>query len=432
MKPWFHSVMKIIIEPGKVSGTVMVPPSKSIMQRACCAALLHNGETVIINPGFSADEQCALMIIENLGATVSRHKKKVIIKSNGTISPAAHTISCGESGLAARLFIPVAALSDQKIRVEGKGSLLGRSMKEFERILPKLAVKVESKNGKLPIKVKGPLKCDSIEVDGGLSSQYLSGLLFAFSFTANKEKILRVKDLKSKPYIDLTVGVLKAFGFIVENKAYKEFLVRREADKTAKKIIYEIEGDWSTAAFWIVAAAISGAITLDGLSPNSLQADSRILEIASVAGLAILVEERKTRVTAGIIGPFDFDATDSPDLFPILSVLAAFSTGESKITGLSRLAGKESNREVAIKAMLTSFGVKHYTSGDTLLIQGKDTVDGCIINGYNDHRIVMSAAIAALRAKSAVTITDVEASEKSYPSFLKDLASLGGQYTIIP
>ncbi|MCB9045452.1 MAG: 3-phosphoshikimate 1-carboxyvinyltransferase [Chitinophagales bacterium] len=400
--------MQAIIKPGNIQGTVQLPASKSMMQRVCACALLHIGKTIITNPGNSKDDKAAISIIQKLGATVDCTDEHTIeINSSGVHSQSA-TIDCTESGLSARLFIPVAALSSKGIAITGSGSLLQRPMTEYIKLLPELGVSVIAAGEYLPMSVEGPLTPKNITLDGSMSSQFLSGLLIAFAFSATEPVNIHVNNLVSKPYVDMTLQVLQKFGKFVQHYNYESFSIIPAPDNN-RNIHVTIEADWSAAANFIVARAIAGAdINIPGLNYQSTQADKAIGQIVTDTNDA-----------------FDFDATDCPDLFPVLSVYAACCHGESSITGLHRLLHKESNRIETIMTMLDSLGITYLVEDDTLTIQGNQSFNGCTVNGYNDHRIVMAAAVAAITAKGPLTILGAEAVNKSYPDFFHTLSSIG-------
>ncbi len=422
--------MAAIISPGRITGTITAPASKSMMQRACAAALLHGGTTTIINPGISDDDNAALHIIETLGAKVTRDADRIVVKG-ADISSAKGNVHCGESGLSARLFIPIAALSQNEITITGSGTLSGRAMNTIGELLPELGVTVSYTHGKLPLTLQGPLQPKDIFIDGSESSQFLTGLLYAYAFTAKQKLTITASNLKSKPYIDLTLDVLARFGKIIHHEAYERFIIDPELFEHKDEVTITIEGDWSAAANWLVGGAIAGAVTIDGLNMASTQADRAILTVLESAGVDFTVSSHAVSVKpAHKILPFGFDATDCPDLFPPLAILAACCRGECSITGVHRLFGKESNRLVSIGDMLYGFGVFFSIEDDTLVIESSGVPDFATIESYNDHRIVMASAIGALRAKKPVVILDEYVVSKSYPQFFADFVSLGGNCTL--
>jgi len=422
--------MQAIINPGNISGTVKIPASKSMMQRACAAALLHKGTTTIYNPGRSNDDKAALNIIQQLGARITHQSaERIDIQSDGVI-PINDSIDCGESGLSARLFTPIAALSDKAIKINGHGSLLSRPMDAFSKTFSVAGVRLTDFTGSIPFTIQGPLKPTRITIDGSVSSQFLSGLLFAFAYSATEAVDIEVLNLKSTPYIELTLSVLETFGRPVSHTNFQVFHIHPAQFNEKAHIDITIEGDWSSAACWLVAGCIAGNITIEGLHPYSKQADAALLSLLQNLNANVVLKEHAVSVQICDISSFDFDATNCPDLFPMLSILAATSNNDCNINGIHRLWHKESNRAESITEMLHQFGVFYSIDEDELFINGKRRLDYCTIDSFNDHRIVMAAAIGALCAKGPVTILDIEAINKSYPDFFDHLISLGASCTI--
>lgn len=428
----------------------MAPASKSSMQRACAAALLRAGETIIYHPGHSNDDKAALGVIRDLGAEVMELPDGSLRVHSGGVAGVGGTrggrvgdeaepleVNCGESGLGLRMFAPIFALSGRTIRVKGEGSLLKRPMDFFDEVFPELGVRVVSNGGKLPLEIQGPLQPRNIEIDGSLSSQFLTGLLFAFAAAGAPGVSIRVRDLKSKPYIDLTLQVMRCFGWEVENRDYAEF--RFGAERRAGDPAYTVEGDWSGGAFLLVAGAIAGPIRIKGLDEWSTQADKAILQPLCDCGAVMEMGEDTILVgppdgsanSAGVQVPvltaFRFDATDCPDLFPPLVALAACCAGTTEIMGVSRLAHKESDRGLTLQEEFGKMGVRIELEGDKMLVFGGPGVKGAVVHSRHDHRIAMACAVAALRADGAVVIEDAEAIDKSYPDFYTDLQELGGK-----
>ena len=433
--------MRATVYPNTLRGEQVAPASKSSMQRACAAALLHRGTTRILNPGHSNDDLAAIDVIQKLGAIVKTEdasKEKInstsiIVHSNG-VQPIGDTMNCGESGLGIRMFTPIAALSDQSITVEGIGSLLKRPMHFFDTIFPKLGIEIQSQAGYLPIQIKGPLKPANIEVDGSLSSQFLTGLLMAFAATENTNAVIEVQGLKSKPYIDLTLSVLNTFGWKVQHQDYKrfEFLAH---PPLADHIDYTVEGDWSGAAFLLVAGAIAGPIVVKGLQLNSTQADKAVMQALKDAGASIDINENAIQIgpakdKAGVVGSlkaFEFDATHCPDLFPPLVALAAVCNGVTILHGVSRLAHKESDRGLTLQKEFAKLGIRIELNQDRMMVYGGTGIIGAEVFSQHDHRIAMACGVAALCADGPITITDAEAVNKSYTDFFKHLQYLGAK-----
>jgi 3-phosphoshikimate 1-carboxyvinyltransferase len=418
--------MTTTISPSKIHGILAAPASKSSMQRACAAALLHNGVTTIHNAGISNDDKAALDIITQLGAkTYDRDGFLEIISlgfsaSNNT----AANINCGESGLSIRMFSPIAALSSTTINITGEGSLQKRPMDFFDEIFPQLGIKINSTNGKLPLQIKGPLQPKNITIDGSLSSQFLTGLLFAFGQAAVEQVTITVIDLKSKPYIDLTLHIMKHFGFNVEHDNYERFIINPKTNSDDKKMQYTVEGDWSSASFLLVAGAIAGEVTVKGLDVFSTQADKAILQVLQLCKAHVSISEEEIVIKKNKLMPFVFDATDCPDLFPPMVALAAYCEGKSVIYGIHRLAAKESDRAKTLQDIFGKMGIKITLQEDDAMIIEGGTINAATVSSHHDHRIAMAAAIAALGAQGDITITEADAINKSYPGFYEDLKQL--------
>lgn len=427
--------MKVTIRPSLLSGMIKAPASKSSMQRACAAALLRKGKTIIHNPGHSNDDRATLEIIQRLGAVVGKDDDKLIIDSEGfphTHFPSPLTINCGESGLGIRMLTPIIALSEKEITIDGQGSLLQRPMNFFDEILPELGVKIKSNDGKLPLIIQGSLQPQNIEVDGSLSSQFLTGLLLAYSSAGASGISIKVKGLKSKPYIDLTLDVMKKFGLKVpENRNYEEFYFNDPApDSQPLTLDYHVEADWSGAAFLLVAGAIAGPIMVRGLDLTSTQADKAIIEVLMSANAGIAMEAKGIKIHPAEMKGFVFDATDCPDLFPPLVALAAYCKGRTTLKGVSRLEHKESNRALTLQDEYDKMGVLVKLERDEMIIQGNGIVKGADIHSQYDHRIAMSCAVAALKADSETVIEEAQAVNKSYPDFFEDLKKLGADVSL--
>lgn len=423
--------MQAIIKPSKISGTITAPASKSAMQRACAAALLKGGRTILHNPGVSDDDKAALEIIQQLGATVKNENSNIIIESNG-VPPVSNEINCGESGLSVRMFTSIAALSEKEIIITGRGSLLKRPLTFFNEVLPQLNVQCESNNGLLPLKIKGPLQPKNIRVDGSLSSQFLTGLLFAYSAANASDITITVKNLSSKPYIDLTLKVMNDFGLKVPvNKNYEDFYFDSNPinQSTNQLINYSVEGDWSGGAFLLVAGAIAGNIIVKGLDVFSTQADKKILQALMQSEANISVAENQIEVSESKLKAFYFNATDCPDLFPPLVALAAYCEGTSVIEGIHRLTHKESNRALTLQEEFGKMGIEISFQDDVMLVKG-GKVKSARVSSRHDHRIAMACAVAALNADGEIIIDDAHAVNKSYPQFWEHLKMLNALITV--
>ncbi len=425
--------MTAIVTPSKINGILQAPSSKSSMQRACAAALLHFGTTHILNAGISNDDKAALNIIHLLGAEMVQQDNNINVVSNGFSAesvPLKNEISCGESGLSIRMFAPIAALSSSVITLTGSGSLLTRPMSFFDEIFPQLGVHIETNNGHLPLKINGPIQPVSISIDGSLSSQFLTGLLFSLGAAATEIITVYVNDLKSKPYIDLTLDVMKNFGYKIENENYERFVIHPKPAKQENIIEYTVEGDWSSTAFLLVAGAIGGNVKITGLDINSTQADKAIMQALKDCGASININDDCVEIAKAPLHSFTFDATDCPDLFPPLAALAAYCKGTTVIKGTHRLAAKESDRAKTLQQIFGEMGIEISLKKDEMFVRG-GSVKTAEVSSHHDHRIAMAAAVAALGAEGTIEISNADAVNKSYPQFYEDLKKLGTTVDLI-
>jgi 3-phosphoshikimate 1-carboxyvinyltransferase len=400
------------------------------MQRACAAALLNKAATIILNPGHSNDDKAALGVIQALGAMVKEENSGALQITGHGVQPGLAAVNCGESGLGIRMFAPIIALSDKPITVNGEGSLVTRPMDFFDEVFPQLGIRVVSNKGRLPLEIQGPLQPRTITIDGSLSSQFLTGLLFAYAAAGAKDVSIRVNNLKSRPYIDLTLQVLAHFGWKVENRNYESFYFPGDVINAPLDSTYTVEGDWSGGAFLLVAGAVAGPITVKGLDARSTQADKAILQALQDCGAAMTTLDNALNIGPGALKAFRFDATDCPDLFPPLVALASYCEGTTLIDGVSRLAHKESNRGLTLQEEFRKMGVAIELEGDRMKVIGGRGLKGAVVHSRHDHRIAMACAVAALGAEGAVTIEQAEAINKSYPDFYRHIEQLGADISI--
>jgi 3-phosphoshikimate 1-carboxyvinyltransferase len=431
--------MKVTIHPSTITGTIQSNASKSSMQRACAAALVAKGKSIIKNPGHSNDDKAAMDITHRLGAVVTNNGNELIIESNG-VQPVSSEINCGESGLSIRMFTPLVALSNHELAVNGTGSLTTRPMDFFDEILPQLDVHVKSNQGKLPLNIQGPIVPKNITIDGSLSSQFLTGLLLAYAASNASDVSITVTNLKSKPYIDLTLDVMKQFGLKVpENKNYESFYFTKSDFDSAQSSsatpstalrTYIVEGDWSGAAFLLVAGAVAGNIVVKGLDVFSTQADKAVLQALMDCGCIISIQPEQIEIGPASLKPFHFNATECPDLFPPLVALASYCNGKTVIEGTTRLTHKESNRAITLQEEFAKLGVTIELQDDLMIVHGGGGLKGATVHSRHDHRIAMACAVAALKAEGDVTIEEAEAINKSYPDFYEHLKVLGANVSL--
>jgi len=408
------------VSPFSYQGTLSVPYSKSYLQRAIAIGLLSKGKVSI--KGFTPgnDALAARSIAEELGAKTSLSDDILSMSFEGNLADVVR-INCRESGLSTRMFSPIAASLFEETVIDGDGSILVRPMDMVIDALEKLGADVASNDGKLPLKISGKIQSGSIEVDGSESSQLLTGLLIALSFLPGESNV-QVHNLKSIPYVQMTLDILEAFGVKVAHDDFKTFHIPSVSIES-KDRSYTVEGDWSGASFHVVGAALSGEIALSGLNPNSAQADRAIVDAVQLAGANVDWKNDVLHISQGEKKAFEFDATHCPDLFPPLAALAVGCEGTSIFKGVSRLASKESDRGLTIQSELKKLGIDVELEGDVMRITGGQ-VNAGTIDSNNDHRIAMMGGILATLSEDAIRIEDPQAINKSYPAFFEDLREI--------
>ena len=425
--------MKIKIRPGKLNGTIEIPPSKSYSHRAViAAALAENGKkSKIDNLKFSVDITTTTDIMENWGAEIERFESALeIIGNGGKVAPRDKYVQCNESGSTIRFLIPVGITSENELVFDGKGKLVDRPLDSYYKIFKEQGLKYETTGGKLPLTVNGKLKPGNYEIDGNISSQFITGLLYALPLLEGDSKLIINKNLESKGYVDLTLEILKLAGIEIKNNDYQSFEIK--GNQSYKPFDYTVEGDYSQVAFWIVAGIISAnrdnEVKCLHVNKNSLQGDREIIEIVTRMGANleifddyVIVKPSKTKGTV-------IDISQCPDIGPVLTVLAALSEGETRIINGERLRIKESDRITSIKTELNKLGGNVSEEGDSLIIQGVEGFRGGVtVNAWNDHRIAMSLAVASTRCEKEIILEEAESVRKSYPHFWDDFVKMGGE-----
>ena len=429
--------MKIKIKPSILNGTIEIPPSKSYSHRAVIAAALAEGgkKSKIDNLKFSVDITTTTDIMENWGAKIKRFESALeIIGNDGKVVPKDKYVQCNESGSTIRFLIPIGITNENELIFDGKGKLVDRPLDSYYRIFDKQGIFYKNENGKLPLTVNGKLKAGNYEIDGNISSQFITGLLYTLPLLDGDSKLTINKNLESKGYVDLTLEILKLAGIEIMNNDYKSFDIR--GNQIYKPFDYTVEGDYSQVAFWIVAGIISAdkdnEVKCLHVNKNSLQGDREIIEIVQRMGANleifddyVVVKPSKTQGTV-------IDISQCPDIGPILTVLAALSQGETRIINGERLRIKESDRITSIKTELNKLGANVTEEGDSLIIQGVEGFAGGVtVNAWNDHRIAMSLAIASTRCEKEIILEEAESVRKSYPHFWDDFVKIGGEIEII-
>lgn len=416
--------MNTTIFPTVINGTVNAPVSKSDLHRALICAAFCNGTTTLPVLASNSDTDATAECLSALGSRVERTESGFVI--SGPMSGGGE-LDCRESGSTLRFLLPVAAVQGRETHFSGSGKLPSRPVLPLTSELRKKGSIIDSDF--LPITVKGKASGGVYTLPGNVSSQFISGLLLALPYTGEYSEVRLSSPLESKMYVDMTVNTLSRFGVEWEEIAsgtdgfpYGGYSLVGGDYRTSGT--YVAEGDWSGAAFLAVAGAIGGSVTVNGLSDNSAQPDKAIERIVREFGADVSWENGSFNVKTAEKRPFSVDVSQFPDLFPVLAVLAAAANGESKLYNAGRLRIKESDRISAVCNMINAVGGKAVANDDSLTVYGNGKLVGGTVNGENDHRIVMSAAVASLICEKEVTVLGSEAVGKSYPAFFEDFTSL--------
>lgn len=424
--------MNITVFPSRLTGHVSAPPSKSVMQRLIAGALLADGVSEIHNVSQSDDCTSALLLCSQLGGEIEVGENAIRIKGTaGKITPRVKELTPGESGLAARLFTPIAALARSEMTMVAEKSLQGRPMSQFESVFETLGGGMHTTNGSFPIAVNGPFQGGTCQLDGQMSSQFLTGLLTALP-AAPSDSSIDVIGLTSKPYIELTLEVLADFGIEIDAADdFTRFML--PGNQTFSPIQTVVDGDWSGAAALAVAGMLcaESSIEISGLDNQYTQADEAIRGALLFAGGALSGTEDGIQVARRPVRPFRVDLTESPDLFPVMAALAAHGKKPSTLVGIHRLVHKESNRAKAIQSEWTKLGIQVDLDqeSDSMIVHPRplNLPPSAALHPQGDHRMVMAQTILGIAGNHAVDIMNIDCVAKSYPEFFDDLETLGAQ-----
>jgi len=407
---------KVLIKPGWISGKIKAYPSKSYIQRALALGLLNTRGIEIRNYKECSDSNSVLVSVKKLGAKVEVRDEN--IKISGPENFKAFGINCKESGLCMRMFAPILALSDRGYNIKGTDLLLNRGNDYIPAVLNKLGA--ECRPGKDCMYVKGPIKSGNILIENPSGSQLITGLMFALS-KVEGNSIIKIKNPVSFPYIKMTSELLNGFGADINITGNNKILV--SGNRSFRSGIIDIEGDWSSAAFYLVAGAISGQISVSGLKHDSLQPDAVILDYLKKAGAKVELKDNAVSVTKTDLTGFEADIKDHPDLFIPLVILAMNSSGISRIYNCQRLKLKESDRPSAIISELKKAKAK-ISAGKNFIKIEKSELNYSVLDTHNDHRLAMGFAVAALNSVSGIEINNTKCVSKSYPGFFSEFKNL--------
>ncbi|MGH4121978.1 MAG: 3-phosphoshikimate 1-carboxyvinyltransferase [Clostridium sp.] len=435
----------VIIQPFSLNGKVKIPPSKSLCHRAIIAAALSQGECVVNNVNMSEDIIATCAIMEKLGAQIKRQANCLRIIGKGAIEfsktrivvnkienneitnkkIARNELECNESGSTLRFLIPIAMHAVGKIVFSGRGKLVQRTLKPYYEIFDKQNIKYTTNRGCLPLTIDGSFTPGIFELRGDVSSQFITGLLYALPLLNGDSIIIVTRSLESIGYIDLTLDVLSKFGVSIENNNYREFKIK--GNQHYEKRDYRVEGDFSQAAFYLAAGVLGGDVSCVDLNMESLQGDRVIVDIIKNMGGKLTLEDGILKSSKSDLQGTIVDVSQCPDLLPIVAVLGALSSGTTEIINARRARIKESDRLKAIATELNKIGAEVIEREDSLIIHGKPWLKGGVVNSWNDHRIAMAMTIASIKCTENLTIHDSGAVKKSYPNFYEDFKSLGGK-----
>lgn len=409
------------------NGTVNVPPSKSDVHRAIICSAMANGVSRISPVALSNDIKATIGCIKALGADAVLENNVLTVDGTNMYKNKTALLDCGESGSTLRFFIPIAAVGNINATFVGKGKLPQRPIGIFTEALPKAGTVCKTEGG-LPLEIKGQLKSGIFEIPGNVSSQFITGLLLALPILEGDSEIVLTSPLESVGYIAMTIRTMKQFGVNIDTTENGWHI---EGGQTYKSCNYTTDGDWSQAAFFMVLGAIGGKVTVKGVAKDSTQGDKKCAEILAEFGAKVTQRDNEVTVEKGELKAVTIDASQIPDLVPVLSVCAAFAEGTTKIINAERLRIKECDRLKATAELLNNLGGKVKELSDGLEITGVSSLKGGNVNGYNDHRIVMSAAVCAARSDEDITATFAMSINKSYPDFYIDYNSIGGKANVL-
>lgn len=413
------------INPKKLEGTINVPSSKSICHRAVISASLAKGTSYIDGVNLSEDIKATCEGMKSLGVDIKYIcENKLKVERSEKFRVINKVINCRESGSTLRFLIPIFLLFNDEVTFIGEGKLVERPLDVYYEIFDRKNINYRTNDRKLPLTVRGVLSHGIFQMRGDISSQFITGMMFALPLLSG-DSIIKVEGrLQSKGYVDLTIDVLNKFGIMIENNDYREFYIK--GGQHYEPLNYNIEGDFSQGAFWIVAGILGRNLECTNLDMNSKQGDKIVVDLIRSMGGDIQVYDDKIKAICSNTNGRIIDVSQCPDLVPILAVLGALSKGTTKIVNAKRARIKESDRLRAISIELKKLGGNVEERDNGLIIEGKKELKGGKVDSWNDHRIAMALAVASIRCKEPVVINGGEAVNKSYPKFWDDFRKLGG------
>ncbi len=414
--------MKKTILPSHINGTLPMQPSKSVLHRALICAALAEGESVLANFAWSDDIAATLCALRDMGLCGYRVEDGVCYIRGGLRQKSKPVIDCKESGSTLRFLLPLATDGQERV-FTGQGRLLERPMAPYEALFAAKGILLEKQSG--GIKIKGRMRAGLYELAGDVSSQFITGLLFLLPTLGGDSRLCITTALESKPYVDLTCQTQMLFG--VETCADGRQFIIEGAQKYRAGVLC-VEGDYSHAAFFAVAAAMGGTVLLQGLNPQSLQGDKQILGILQCMGAEIRWEANGVAIAHRALKPLEMDVAQIPDLVPALAVLACAAKGRTRIYNAGRLRYKESDRLHAMAQELEKLGADIVEYEDSMVINGTGRLSGGLVHTHGDHRVAMALSIASVIAEEPVILDQPDVVTKSAPRFYEEFSAVGGLY----
>lgn len=417
----------VVYSPFTPNGTITAPPSKSDVHRAIICAALSKGKSTISPVALSNDIKATIGCVKALGACATIENNILTIDGTDMFKNKTALLDCGESGSTLRFFIPVAAVGGVNATFVGSGRLPQRPIGIFTDALPKAGVDCKTQGG-LPLEISGQLKSGRFEISGNVSSQFITGLLFALPLLEDDSDIVLTSPIESVGYINMTIYTMSKFGVEIETTDYGWHI---KGNQSYSPTNYTTDGDWSQAAFFMVSGAIGESVTVNGVNKDSAQGDKKIAEILAQFGAEVVQTDTSVTVKNRKLHAITIDASQIPDLVPVLAVCATFAEGTTKIINAERLRIKECDRLKASADLINSLGGNVKELADGLEITGTEKLNGGQVDGCNDHRIVMSAGVCAAKAESTIESTFALSINKSYPDFYIDYNSIGGKANVL-
>lgn len=419
--------MNVICTPANVSGTIKAISSKSDAHRLLICAALSGEPTKVYCNVMSKDIAATVDCLENMGAEIEVDGDIITVSPNNFNEKA--ELDCGESGSTLRFLLPVVSALGIDATITGHGRLPERPLSPLKEEMERMGVTYHT-GSNFPLHLTGQLRAGEYEILGNVSSQFISGLLFALPILKGDSKIKLIPPVESRSYLNITLSALRKFGIEIEEQE-NLYIIKGNQKYTSPKEI-TVDGDWSNSSFFLCAGALNeNGVTVEDLDINSPQGDKAILKVLAAMGADVQIDGTEITVKKNKLNGTIVDAADIPDAVPIISVVAAMCEGETRIINAGRLRIKESDRIKAIYDMLTAVDGKVEETADGLIIKGNEKLLGGKVDGCNDHRIVMSASILSNFCNGAVEITDAQAVSKSYPHFFEDFNSMGGNANVI-